>query len=354
MNPNNPQVQGLSMTAPESQSDFQRKEDHEIIKMQPGMHICRLYGIVDLGDQYNTRFNKTSRRIALLFEFPHIVQDFYVRKPGEEPKLQPSMVKIEEGFFMSSNSNLRKYVDGALGQRMSDDAAKNYNIFELLGKWFVANIILDPDKNNPQKYYERIQTLHPYDQRFAVQDVEYKEYNDLMAYSIDIHGFSGPNWLSLWNKMREKIKGSSQGQAHAAKGGVFEEPQKEGDQSSYQGTAPAPAAGPNQQGFQPQGPPANTGAPAGQAGPPQTNFEGQPIQQQSPAGPPQQAQPAAQPATQPGPAAPTVAPGAQPVQTEKVFVIKGEPKDFAEWQKNGWTQELMVQHGHAEWAESAV
>lgn len=325
-NPNGqtPQMSApLSMVAPESKSQYERKEDHEIIKMTAGSYICRLYGIVDMGTQYNQTFNKESRRISLLFEFPHILQDFYKRKPGEESKLQPVMVRIEETFSMNSKANFRKLIEGALGKRFTDEQAKTFNVFELLGQSFLAQVILDPDKKNPQKFYERIQALMPYQENFKLPNVEYKPYNEIMAYSVDLHGFSGPNWLALWNKFREKIKRSKEGQAHAAKGGAFQEPPREGESNnSGYGGPQAPS------GYQPQQPQQVTQQP--QAVHPQQMG----IQAAAAAAPP--------PVQQQAPA---------PV-AEKQFVITHENKDLQSWLASNWTKEMMVKEGYAQWVDS--
>lgn len=328
--------QPLSMTAPESESNFQRKEASLIQKIAPGSHLGKLYGIVDLGTQYNQTFQKESRRIALLFEFPHLMQDFYERKPGEQPEFAPTMIKVEENFSMNSKANFRKFIEGGLGRRFDDESAKKFNVFEILGNWFVCNIIHDPDKKNPQNVYERITSIMPYQDNFKVANVNYNGINDLMAYSVQLHGFQGEAWQGLWNKMRTKIIGSKEGQAHAATGGVFEEVKRNDDNTqNNQGVANNSYSGP--QGPQQSGQQFNPQ----QQGAPANNFAGQPMQQNQPQGGPNTNAAYAVPSQQQAPAAP-----------QKQFVITHDNKDFSSWQAENWTQQAMVDAGYAQWIDS--
>jgi len=300
-------TEGLVLVAPESTSKFERKDKNEIQKIVVGNHLARLYGIVDLGEQLNVTFNSKSRRIVLLFEFPHLMQDFYVRKEGEATELQPTMIKYEETYSMHPKANLRKFVESALGKRFSDEEAKQFNIFGLLNQWFTCSVMHDPDKKDANNVYERINFALPYDERFKLPNVNYNGINDLMAYSPQLHNFSGPNWRGLWSKFRTKIQGSTEGQAWAAKGGVFEEVKYNDDNQETANTYAGPAS-------------------------PATNN---PMGGGAPAGVPNQ--PVSPPATTPNaPAAPA-----------KVFTIKTPPLDFALWAAENWTEEKMVQAGHA-------
>lgn len=342
-NAQNPATMNLVMTAPESTSDFERKDKIDITKIQPGNHLGRLYGIVDLGTQHNAKFQKDNHRIALLFEFPHLMQDFYKRKEGEAQELRPTMIKMEETFSMHPKSNFRKVIESAIGKRLTDDQAKTYNIFELLGQWFTCNVMHDPDRNNPANVYERINHLQPFDARFQIEGVDYSGINDLMAYHLGTHKFQGANWQGLWSKFRTQIQGSREGQEWAAKGGKFEEVKynnnDDGKGAANQNNSYAGPQGAPQTGGMQQAP--TQSAPQGQPMQAAQNFAGQPMQQ-APQGQPMQAAPSNPPAQ---------APAAVP---QKQFVIKTAPFDLAAWQANQWTQEMMVQHGHAEWIESAV
>tara|TARA_A100000172_G_C3044260_1_gene111835 strand:+ start:17278 stop:18318 length:1041 start_codon:yes stop_codon:yes gene_type:complete len=341
-NPQNPATTNLVMTAPESTSDFERKDKTDIVKIQPGNHLGRLYGIVDLGTQHNIKFSKDNHRIALLFEFPHLMQDFYKRKEGEQAELRPTMIKMEETFSMHPKSNFRKLIESAVGRKLNDDEAKSFNVFELLGKWFLCNVMHDPDKNNPQNVYERINFLQPYDARFMVEGVNYNGHNDLMAYHLGTHKFAGPNWQGLWTKFRTQIQGSREGQEWAAKGGTFEEV-KYNNNDDGQGSAQ------------------QNNTYAGPQGAPQGNpMQGQPMQQ-APQGAPQQApnnamqQPQSQPAQPMQQAPATTPPAAAPQQApQKKFVIKQAPFDMASWTKEGWTEAMMIEHGYAEYVEGAL
>lgn len=320
-----PELQNLVMTAPVSTSDYEKKDKAAIEKISVGNHLGRLYGIVDLGEQLNTMFNKRSTRIALLFEFPHLMQDFYVRKPGEIAELKPTMIKLEENYSMHPKSNFRKLIETAIGRKMNDDEAEKFNIFSILGQWFTCNVMHDPDKKDPNNVYERINFLQPYDDRFRVAGVNYNGENQLMAYSIQIHGFSGKNWQGLWNKFRTTIMDSTQGREWANKGGKFEEV-KYDENGNITTNMPGGYQGPS--------------APAGN-----NPMQGQPQSQH------QQNTTMSQPTNVPQSPAPTPL---APVAVQKQFVIKTPPMDIRLWEAENWTKEMMVQEGHAAWVESPV
>lgn len=319
-----PSLQGLVMKAPVSTSDFEKKDKSDIQKIAVGNHLGRLYGIVDLGQQLNPVFNKRSHRIALLFEFPHLMQDFYKRKEGEPQELKPTMIKLEETYSMHPKSNFRKIVESAVGRRFTEQEAENFNIFGLLGNWFTCNVMHDPDNKNANNVYERINFLQPYDERFKVAGVDYSGINKLMAYSIDLHKFNGPNWQGLWKKFRTQLQGSSEGQAHANNGGTFEEVKFDdngniiNNNSGYQGPA------------SPQSNPMGGGQPQQNAG----GF--------------QQTQPSTPASTPMAPSTPNAP------QTQKKFVITTPPLDMASWTTGGWTEQMMIDNGHAHYVESPV
>lgn len=359
------------MKAPESESKYTRKDKGQILKIQPGNHLGRLYGIVNIGHQLQSRFNKHTSRIVLLFEFPHLMQDFYERKPGEPAEFKPTMIKKEMTFSMHEKAGFRKFVETGLAKRLSDQEAKDFNAFSLLGMWFNCNVMHDPDKKDANNVYERINFIQPYDERFKVQGVNYNGINELMAYDINFHGFQGAAWQSLWNKFRQQVISSQEGQEYANKGGKFEEVKYNDDNdraqtNSYTGPA-APTGNGMQMGQAPTGQgfqnPQQGQGPWEKAG---YVPEGQPVQQQQPAQQgwpmghtnayhqaqqnPQQGQPVQQ---QQAPV-PQAAPAMQQQQVARKLVIKTQPHDINQWLSGGWTEDLMVQQGHAEWIESPV
>lgn len=348
--PQNSAPRQFAMTAPTSTSGSERKEHYEIMLIAPGNHLGRLYGIIDLGTQLNAKFNKKSRKIALLFEFPHLMQSYY----KDEEKIQPAMIKMEETFSMHPKSNFRRIMENGLGKKFTDDEAANFDVANLLGQWFTINVHHEPSKKEQGRFYERISFLQPYDERFRVDGVNYNGINPLVCYYIDFHKFAGEEWRKLWGRLRDKIKQSEEGQRHASMGGTFEE-------VTYDDNGNPVASTP--QGHNPsyQGPQAPTGMMGGPAAPQQSagspqNFSPVQGQYQQPVG----GQPAQgygnvqqmqqnvqqQNAVQQSPATGQAAP-------QRTFKILKEPFDLSVWKAKGWTEDLMVQKGYGQWVEGA-
>ena len=294
------------LTAPlSSGSKRTRRSDVELLA--PGYHLCRLYGIVDIGDQLNTKYGTYNRKVKLLFEFPYMLQFFY----EEDTERKPTMVSCEFTLSFHQKSSLRPFVDNMLGSRMSDAQAESFDLFSLVDKYYVANIVHQASRTN-DRIYENINSITKYDARFLDTSKELVKHNDTMLYSIDEHGFMGENWLRLYFYLRNSIKESKQGIDHIAAGGTFEEPNYD---DNNQAQSQRQQQAPRQQ---------------------------QPIQ--SVQAQPQQASPQQQVTS------PQVA--AQAGQKPQVRMLGNVP--LQAYLDKGWTIEQLVAHGQAEYVKAEV
>lgn len=303
-------------------SGSQKTKRTDIQLLTPGHNLCRLYGIIDLGEQHNPNYGKYVRKVNFLFEFPYLVQFFY----EEDTERKPSGVSTRFTLSFHEKSSLRPFVNNMLGRIMSDKEAETFNIFSLADQYYIANIIHNPSKKNDGKIYENISTISKYDPRFLDSSKELLKYNDTILYSIDEHGFHGANWLALPFYIKKQIKESKQGQDHIASGGVFEERQYDENGNAQNNVQQAPQ---RQQQTQ------------GQVQQPQQNVA-QPQQQVQP----QQAQPQQSVQTV---AAPPVANNAG--QQPQVRMLGNVPLQ-AFLDKN-WTLQQLVDQGHAEYIAAA-
>jgi len=119
-----------------------------------GMHLARIYQIIDLGTtEQGGQFAGKKRKVQILFELPLETAIFDTQK-GEQPFYARNMYTLS----MHEKSTLRKDVHSMLGKQLNDDEAKSFNIFNLLGKECMVNII---HKQSGDKTYANIQTITP-------------------------------------------------------------------------------------------------------------------------------------------------------------------------------------------------
>lgn len=119
-----------------------------------GMHLARIYQIIDLGTTEQTgQFGGKKRKVQILFELP-LETAVFDQEKGEQPFYARNMYTLS----MHEKSTLRKDVHSMLGKQLTDDEAKSFNIFNLLGKECMVNII---HKQSGDKTYANIQTITP-------------------------------------------------------------------------------------------------------------------------------------------------------------------------------------------------
>jgi len=119
-----------------------------------GMHLARIYQIIDLGTTEQTgQFGGKKRKVQVLFELPLETAVFDPNK-GEQPFYARNMYTLS----MHEKSTLRKDVHSMLGKQLTDAEAKTFNIFNLIGRECMVNIIHRPSGD---KTYANIQTITP-------------------------------------------------------------------------------------------------------------------------------------------------------------------------------------------------
>lgn len=234
----------FEMTIPGQVSS--RRDDVKLLEQGPNVGI--LYSMIDLGTHYNEHFKKSSRLLRLTFEFPLLMQLFKV----DDTEKRPTVVSVEHTFQMAERSNLKKFVDGALGRILQPHEYKDgYKIGQFLGKTMIVNIGHQPGKKDPTKVYERIQTVQGLSEHvrnsYAFDWSLVQRHNDLQGFLIDPQGlcFQSDAFAKLPGFLRDKIIASDEAKAYALNGGTFiAKAEYQGNQNTTpqapQG-APAPA-----------------------------------------------------------------------------------------------------------------
>ena len=102
-----------------------------------GMHIARCYQIIDLGTtEQGGNFPGKKRKVQFLFETPLETAVF-----NEEYGEQPYYVRAMYTLSMHEKAILRRDVMSWIGRSMTDKEAQSFNIFNLLGKPCMVNVV---------------------------------------------------------------------------------------------------------------------------------------------------------------------------------------------------------------------
>ena len=110
-------------------------------KMIPaGTHLARCYRIVDIGTQQSEYLGEVKflRKIMIGWEI-HGEDDSGAPLVTDEGK--PLAIFKNYTMSWSENSNLRKDLQGWHGTPWSDDEAKRFDLKNILGQWFMLNVI---------------------------------------------------------------------------------------------------------------------------------------------------------------------------------------------------------------------
>lgn len=119
-----------------------------------GMHVARIYQIIDLGTtEQGGDYPGKKRKVQILFELPNETSVFDQAK-GAQPFYAKSLYTLS----MNSKAILRKDVESLLGKTMDDKEAYSFNIFNLIGKECMVQIVHAKKGDNT---YANIKTITP-------------------------------------------------------------------------------------------------------------------------------------------------------------------------------------------------
>lgn len=232
------QTQGNEFFIPNSS---QKRDDVQLLEAGPNPGI--LYNIIDLGTHYNNYFQKSSRLIKLVFEFPLLKQLFKV----DDTEERPTVVSQEYSYILGENSNLKKFIDGAENRILQPAEYKNgWNIGQYLDKVFIVNIINKPSKKDPSIIYNNIGSVQGLSDslrtRYAFNWEEVVRTNDLVSFAIDPDGkcFTTETFARLPKYYRDTIMKSDEAIRYANTGGRFATYEEFNNANANQQQAPKP------------------------------------------------------------------------------------------------------------------
>ena len=110
--------------------------------VEPGTYFAVCIGAVDLGEQETSYNNKTKyvNQLQIIFELPSEL----IEIDGEE---QPRQLSRRFAVSLSTKSNLRKFIETWYGKKFTDDAIREFDTRELLGRPAMLSVVLSEDGN---------------------------------------------------------------------------------------------------------------------------------------------------------------------------------------------------------------
>lgn len=136
------------MQAPKSEQTFE--------PAPAGNHVARLYSIINIGTIEEEYAGETKQINKIRFTF-ELCNKKKVYKDGEPEK--PIAIGAEFTFSMGAKANLRKFVEGMLGKKLTDAEANELQVESLLGHACLLNVIHKTSKTG--NLYALVQNASP-------------------------------------------------------------------------------------------------------------------------------------------------------------------------------------------------
>lgn len=108
--------------------------------VDPGTYFAVCIGVVDLGEQQTTYNGKTRyvNQVQVIFELP----EEQIEVDGE---MQPRWLSRRFALSASKKSSLRKFIESWYGKKLSDDAADEFEVFDIVGNAALLSVVLSED-----------------------------------------------------------------------------------------------------------------------------------------------------------------------------------------------------------------
>ena len=206
-------------------SSKKKNENIQILEAGPNPGI--LYAIIDQGTAYNKHWDKTSRTLRLIFEFPLLKQLF---NEGDTEE-RPTVVSQEYTFILGETSNLvKKFINGAEGRILNKSEYRNgWDLSQYLGRTFIVDVVNRPNKKDASIIHNNIGEVKALTDalksRYNFDWAAVTKTNSLVAFIIDPEGknFATQSYATLPPYIKTKLQASDEGIRYANNGGVFAE-----------------------------------------------------------------------------------------------------------------------------------
>lgn len=113
-----------------------------------GLHYAVCYGVLDMGEQYQSNFDKWQPKIMLQFEFPDILME-----EGEH-KGKPRVTSKEFTNTTHEMGNYRQFINSWKGREITDEEMDDFDPTKFIGKGCQLQMVLSKNKK-----YANVQTV---------------------------------------------------------------------------------------------------------------------------------------------------------------------------------------------------
>ena len=181
---------------------LKQKATVTIPPMEAGTYPAVCVGIVDLGEQHNTMWNKYENRLLVIMEFP----DETVEIDGEQ---KPRWISREFSASLHDKSNFAQFISQWRGKSFTDEEKQEgFDLKKLLAEPGFATVSVEDGKDGKQ--YNKLMSIVPVPKRMPaptpVSELlwhDMDEWNDEMFAKL-------PGWI------QDRIKKSTQYQKQHA------------------------------------------------------------------------------------------------------------------------------------------
>ena len=177
-----------------------------IEKLENGVYTAISSMIIDLGLQVSEKFDKTQRKMMILWNIL-----------GEEVEINgeklPRTMSKEYSFSLGEKSNLRKDLQAWRGKTFTDEELQGFNILNVLNKPCQLQIILE-EKNG--KKYNNIASIMALPKGTNIEELESVSHLDIE----DVETWK--NWSKVPTWIQDKIKKAQNYQSSGLEGFVKE------------------------------------------------------------------------------------------------------------------------------------
>jgi len=165
------------------------------------LHLAICYGIWDIGTQYNEKWDKTSRKVIIVWELPDCRGEF--ERDGKKVDL-PRAISKTYTLSLHEKAALRKDLESWRGKKLTEEELKGFDLKKLLGaacqiqvlhnkigdKIFtnIATITKAPSGTHP--YPENPPTFFSFDDGMEIPASTPKWIKDRINASEEYHGHS--------------------------------------------------------------------------------------------------------------------------------------------------------------------
>lgn len=124
-----------------------------------GTHVARVYRFMNLGTRLQEYQGVTKdypdTLVTFTLELPNELNEFEYenKETGEKEKVsKPFVISREFTLSMGSKSNLRPFIEGIIGKKLSDEEAGEFDIESIIGKVCQATVTHAPSKDGTRTY----------------------------------------------------------------------------------------------------------------------------------------------------------------------------------------------------------